>query len=211
MAGSALLDSYEAERRPVAVRIVATGDAFEGNQTMTMQRDRAQRDDEMRHTFADPSSSHHEAAAAAEIDRSYAGCGLVGGAECDQLPPGSLLPNTIPVVSAAGDSCELHQLTHRVGHTVFVLGGSSASREDVLTLVTAIEELAQDSLVIDVVLGFCAGPGGPGVGRIDGTVARELGVEALTVLAVRPDRYIGLRHDGKDLGALVEYLRGFSD
>lgn len=210
MAGSALLESYEAERRPVALRIVGTGDAFEGNQTMTMRSERARRDEEIRRTFADPSSSHHEAAAAAELDRSYADSGLVVGADFDHLAPGSLLPNTIRVVSAAGDPCDLHQLTHRVGHTVFVLGGSSASTEDVLTLVTAIEVLAQDSLVIEVVLGFCAGATGPGVGRIDGTVARQLGVEGLTVLAVRPDRYIGFRHDGKDPGALVQYLRGFS-
>jgi 2-polyprenyl-6-methoxyphenol hydroxylase-like FAD-dependent oxidoreductase len=210
-AGPALLDSYEAERRPVALRIVATGDAFEGNQTMTVQRERAQRDEAIHRTFADPSSSHHEAAAAAEIDRSYAGSGLVAGTECDHLAPGSLLPNTIPVVAAAGDACELHQLTHRLGHTVFVLGGSSASPEDVSALVTAIEELVRDSPVIDVVLGFSAGTAGPGIGRIDGTVARQLGVDDLTVLAVRPDRYIGFRHDGKDPGALVEYLRGFSE
>jgi 2-polyprenyl-6-methoxyphenol hydroxylase-like FAD-dependent oxidoreductase len=211
MDGSALLDSYEAERRPVALRIVATGDAFEGNQTMTAQDQTAERDEEIRRTFADPSSSHHEAAAAAEIDRSYVGSGLVAGTECDHLAPGSLLPNAIPVVTAAGDTCELHQLTHRAGHTVFVLGGSAASRDDVVTSVTAIEELAQGSLVIDVVLGFCAATAGQGVGRIDGTVARQLGVEALTIVAVRPDRYIGFRHDGKDPGALAQYLRGFSD
>ena len=46
--GTALLDSYEAERRPVALRIAASGNAFEGNQSMTARRERAQRDEEIR-------------------------------------------------------------------------------------------------------------------------------------------------------------------
>ena len=32
----------------------------------------------------------------------------------------------------------------------------------------------------------------------------------MTILAVRPDRFIGFRHDGMDLKALARYLDGFT-
>ena len=206
LGGTVLLDSYEAERRPVALRIVATGDAFDGNQAMTAQDDRVARDEAMRGLFADPSSIHHEAAAAAEIDRVYAESTIFSGAAVDFLGPGRLLPNTISVVSASGEPCALHQLTHRAGHTVIVLGGTAAPREDVLTFVAVLEELAQHSPVIGAVFGFSTGAPGSGIGHIDEAVASQCGLEGVTMLAVRPDRYVGLCEDGTDAGALVHYL-----
>jgi FAD binding domain len=165
--GTALLDSYEAERRPVALRIVATGNAFEDNQSMTARRERAQRNEEIRRTFTDPSSARHEAAAAAELDRSYADSPLVVGNPCDLLAPGDLLPNTIPVVCTTGDPCRLHQLTHRLGHTVLVVGGKAVSHEEVLELTNGIQALSMDSPVIDAVLGFCVGIARSGIGSIE--------------------------------------------
>jgi 2-polyprenyl-6-methoxyphenol hydroxylase-like FAD-dependent oxidoreductase len=208
--GTALLDSYEAERRPVAVRIVASGDAFEGNQSMIAPGARAERDAELRRTLADPLAAHHEAAAAAELDRSYADSGLVVGDACAFLAPGELLPGTIRVVSATGDPCALHELTHRLGHTVLVLGGRQASSDDVVELVAALEALALDTPVIDAVLGFSAGTARSEIGGVDDSVVDQLGIEGVTVLIVRPDRYIGLRHDGTDPRALARYLEGFS-
>ena len=181
--GAAFLDSYEAERRPVALRIVATGNAFEGNQSMTAQRERARRDEEIRRTFTDPSSAHHEAAAAAELDRSYADSRLVMGNPCDLLAPGELLPNTIPVLSATGDPCKLHQLTHRLGHTVLVLGGKAVAHEEVLLLTNGLQALSRDSPVIDAVLGFCVG-------------TREVGNRRHRRLRCRSTRYRGDDHPG---------------
>jgi 2-polyprenyl-6-methoxyphenol hydroxylase-like FAD-dependent oxidoreductase len=208
--GAALLDSYEAERRPVALRIVANGYAFEGNQSNQAQRKRARRDEEIRRTFTDPSSAHHEAAAAAELDRSYADSRLVMGNPCDLLAPGELLPNTIPVLSATGDPCKLHQLTHRLGHTVLVLGGKAVAHEEVLLLTNGLQALSRDSPVIDAVLGFCVGPARSGIGGIEDFVADQLGIEGMTILAVRPDRFIGFRHDGMDSEALAPYFDMFT-
>ena len=42
------------------------------------------------------------------------------------------------------------------------------------------------------------------------SIAEQLGVRGLTVLAVRPDRYVGLRHDGADPGAVGRYLEAVS-
>jgi 2-polyprenyl-6-methoxyphenol hydroxylase-like FAD-dependent oxidoreductase len=204
--GGALLDSYEAERRPVALRVVATGDAFEGNQTVTAHEARAARDEGIRHMLVDAASTHQEAAAAAEIDRLYASSTVIVGAPREQLAPGELLPNTIAVVSAEGAPCALHELTHRTGHTVLVIGGHGAAPERVKALVAAQEELAKVSPVIDAVFGFWATARQDGIGEIDTAVAKQLGLHGVTVLAVRPDRYIGCRDDGPGAPAMARYV-----
>ena len=206
LGGTALLDSYEAERRPVALRVVETGDAFEGNQAMTAQDERAARDEAMRRLFADPASTASRSRRRGR-DRSRLRRVHSDRRRSRRLPRiGQAPPNTISVVSAAGESCALHQLTHRVGHTVIVLGATAADRDDVLTLITALEELARDSPVIDAVFGFWSGDGGSGIGQIDDVAVSQCGLEGVTVLAVRPDRYVGLREDGSDAAAVVRYL-----
>jgi 2-polyprenyl-6-methoxyphenol hydroxylase-like FAD-dependent oxidoreductase len=50
----ALLDSYEAERRPVAETITVSGDAVELAQTVTDPAERRARDETLRAVFADP-------------------------------------------------------------------------------------------------------------------------------------------------------------
>ena len=206
MGGAALLDSYETERRPVALRIAATGDGFEANQAMTQPSDRAERDAQMRRTFADPVLAHHEAVAAAELDRSYADSELVMGDSQESLAPGTLLPSTIAIQDAARQPCALHELTHRLGHTVLVLAGRAAAVEDVLNLVETLEATYGESPLISAFIGLSARSDGPPVGRIEDSVADQIGLEALTILVVRPDRYIGLRHDGADPQVLAGYV-----
>jgi hypothetical protein len=46
------------------------------------------------------------------------------------------------------------------------------------------------------VLGLSTRVEGAPLGRIDASVADQLGIDGVTLLAVRPDRYVGLRHDG---------------
>jgi hypothetical protein len=203
-----LLDSYEEERRPVALRIAASGDVFEGNQTMTTRHERTARDVEIRKTFADYSSSHHEAVAAAELDRSYADSNLVRGDPNDRLGPGDLLPTTASVQPLGGEPCALHELAHALGHTVFVLGGNAATGEEVLRSTTELQSIALDASV-DSVIGLCTRPEGFPIGRMDESVADQLGIDGLTILAVRPDRFVGFRHDGTDPGAITGYLATF--
>jgi 2-polyprenyl-6-methoxyphenol hydroxylase-like FAD-dependent oxidoreductase len=206
----ALLDSYDTERRPVAVLIAATGDAFESNQAMTEQSDRAERDAAMQRTFADPTAARHEAVAAAELDRSYADSTLVMGDDQERLAPGTLLPSTIAIETAAGEQSALHELTHRVGHTVLVLGGRATPAEDVLALVNDLATTYTTSALIGAVFGLSTRPSGLPLGRIEESVADELGVEAVTILAVRPDRFIGLRQDGTDPRVLARYVEAFA-
>src|SRR5262249_50056358 len=111
------LDSYEAERRPLAETITVSGDAAEPAQTRTDPAERRARDETLRAVFADPTSRHHEAIAEAELDVDYSGSPIVIGDENDALAPGQRLPDTIEVVLAGGEVRMLHQLTSREGHT----------------------------------------------------------------------------------------------
>jgi len=127
-AGAGLLDTYEAERQPVAERVVSSGADVETGQAMTDAGGRAARDAEIRRTLADPEIAHHEAAAVSEIDRSYPRSRAVAGDGGSGLVPGRLLPDTPQVEPADGDPRSLHELTHRPGYTLLVLGGPQADR-----------------------------------------------------------------------------------
>ena len=203
-AGAGLLDTYEAERRPVAELVVASGADFESAQAMTDAGERAARDAEIRRTMADPEIAHHDAAAASELDRSYPRSRAVAGDDGTVAAAGRLLPDTGPIEPARGVPRPLHELTHHPGHTLVVLGGPQAEPGRVGELA---EEFARHvGPAVDAVVGLGTDPGGGPDGRIDESVAAELGVVAVTVLAVRPDRYIGLRDDSGDPDAVDAYL-----
>ena len=203
-AGAGLLDTYEAERRPVAERVVSSGADVERGQAMTDPGDRAARDAELRRTFADPDVAHHEAAAAAELDRAYPRSRAVAGDAGADPGPGLLLPDTPPVEPGDGEPRPLHALAQRRGQTLLVLGGREVDPDRVGDLVTELE--GRSGAAVDAVVGLCTRPRRPRVGRLDESVAAQLGVVGVTVLAVRPDRYIGLRDDSGDPRAVEAYL-----
>jgi hypothetical protein len=204
-AGEGLLDTYEAERRPVAERVVASGAEVETAQAMTDAAERAERDAGIRRTFSDADVAHHEAAAAAEIDRSYPRSRAVHGDDNAAPAPGRRLPNTPPVEPADGEPRPLHALTHHPGHTLLVLGGPDAKPARVGELVRELDRHL-GSPAVDAVVGLGIRPDGPAVGRIDESLAAALGITGVTVLAVRPDRYVGLRDDSGDPRAVDDYL-----
>ena len=98
----------------------------------------------------------------------------------------------------------LHQLAQRRGHTLIVLGGPRADPARVGALLTELQGLAGGAL--EAVVGLATAAGDPRLGRMDEPVAAALGVDGVTVLAVRPDRYIGLRDDRGDASAVRAYL-----
>jgi hypothetical protein len=179
-AGAGLLETYEAERRPVAEQVVASGADVEIAHAMTDPGERSARDAELRRILADPDLVHHEAAAASELDRRYPRSRAVAGDDSVQLAPGVLLPDTPQ---------RLHELTHRPGHTLLVLGGPQADPARVDALVTELDAA---------------------VGTMDEAVAAQLGVVDVTILAVRPDRYVGLRDDSGAPRVVAAYLGGLT-
>ena len=201
-----LLDTYEIERRPVAERIVRSGTDTEAAQTLTDAAARAERDAGMRLSFHDPETAHHEVAAAAEIDRSYAGSPIVSGEDSAGIAAGGLLPTTMPADHPATGPSFLHRVAHRPGHTVMVLGGPAADHGGVAQLVERLEAEHRGSATVEAVFGFSTHPNRDAIGRIDEVVAERAGIHGVTLLAIRPDRYVGMRHDGADSDAVTRYV-----
>jgi 2-polyprenyl-6-methoxyphenol hydroxylase-like FAD-dependent oxidoreductase len=182
-ADEALLDSYELERRPVAEAIVASGDAMEEMMAAGGdQASRAGRDRSLREAFADRESNHHEVVAEVELDVDYAGSPIVSG-ESAVLAAGARIP------------AALQELLTVPGHSLVVAVTDRESREAGAELLQSgiedgVAELFDDSRVLG----------------LNPELAAALGVEGLAMLAIRPDHYLGLRHDAADATAVREYV-----
>jgi len=213
-AGEVLVDSYDAERRPVAQRIVETGAAADAAQARLDQRERANRNAALSATFSDPDAVQLELASGAEVDRYYDRSPIVSGVAQPGLAgpaAGRLLPLTAPVQLPDGPAGALHDVARRLGHTLFVLGGPGTSAADVGAVLGRLESKAEPELV-DAAYGFVVGEeqetADPRVGTMGAETAAQLGVDDVTVLAVRPDRFIGMRRDGTGTAG-DEYLTDY--
>jgi hypothetical protein len=197
-ADAALLDSYEPERRPVAQEIVAGGEGMEEMARFEGEEARAHRDAEVRAALTDPETAHSEAVAEAELNVAYGSSPIVIGA-------GDRLPDLGPVRAAPGEpEARLHELMHRPGHTVFAIAVGDGGEE--LSRVGAeLEALVARSPLFDAAFALATEPGGAPAGSIDPGAAAALGVESLAVLAVRPDRHLGLVDEGGGPADLKRY------
>ena len=105
----ALLDSYEAERRPVAEMVIQSGEVTEHAQTLTDPAERDSRDNAMRAAFAESKARHHEVVAEAELNVDYSRSPIVAGDANIHLGPGQRLPDSMRVRPAGAASCGLHE------------------------------------------------------------------------------------------------------
>lgn len=193
-----LLDSYGGERRPVAEQITRSGDATEQAHGLQDSSARAARDRAITAMFADPVAQQHEVVAETEMNVSYAGSTITSGGGDLPLAAGQRLPTTIPLPAAAG-AAHLHELTHRCGHTLLLLADALADPAALATLRAQLEDDAAGSPLMEAVVAL----------RLDD--AAGLGLGDLTLLAVRPDGFIGLRAEqdhGKALRRYEELVRG---
>lgn len=204
-AAPGLLDSYEAERRPVAEMVTASGDAVEQAQTVRDPADRRARDATLRMVFADPTSRHHEAIAEAELDIDYGGSPIVVGDAHAALGPGARLPDTIEVRLESGAVCGLHELAHRAGHTALLVGGPSAHGADLARLDDEVRAAGDASLVEATVVLTTRGDDSQPHARLEPAAAAQLGVDEVTLLVIRPDGHVGLRADRDHVAALAAY------
>lgn len=204
-AAPALLDSYEAERRPVAEMITASGDAIEHAQTISDPAERRARDENLRAVFADPETRHHEAIAEAELNIDYGGSPIVLGDQHEALAPGQRLPDTIRVSLAGGDSRLLHELTHAAGHTALLIGGPQAGGDQLAQLERALLAHGGAGLIEGtIVLTACCDASHP-CARLTPEAAERLGVSEVTLLVIRPDGHVGLRADREHVRAWAAY------
>jgi hypothetical protein len=165
---------------------------------------RRSRNETLRSMIADPDSRHHEAVAEAELDIDYSSSPIVMGTKNDALLPGARLPNTIELRLASGERCGLHEVGHHAGHTALVIGGPSADAARVIELRDALESQRGERM-LDVVF-VCTT-------QVDehATISQEhaelFGIEAITLLVLRPDGHVGLRAEEGYLEALTEYWK----
>jgi 2-polyprenyl-6-methoxyphenol hydroxylase-like FAD-dependent oxidoreductase len=205
-ADPALLDSYEAERRPVAEMITQSGDVTEDAQTLTDPTARNSRDQAIRAILADPATRHHEIVAEAELNVDYSRSPIVSGEANSCLAPGQRLPHTIPVQRSDTRVCRLHELAHRAGHTLLLVGGPSAHGRALVDLHATLDKLATASPLFEAAIALGTHPDLPvQIERIEPAGADLLGVQGITLFVVRPDGYIGMRCDRDHLKALERY------
>jgi 2-polyprenyl-6-methoxyphenol hydroxylase-like FAD-dependent oxidoreductase len=205
-----LLDSYEIERRPAAEIVAESGDLAEGNLTMTDPAERASRNQAIRDMCAEEKARHHEILAETELNIDYAGSpivfGDVLGDRTDGIAAGYQLPDTILIQPSGKPQCRLVELTQRPGHTLLLLAGPAANAAELVELDAALQQLTDDPCLFEAAFTFATESDLPAhVGQIGHIEAALLDVNAITLLAVRPDGYIGLRSDKDHLNALDHY------
>jgi 2-polyprenyl-6-methoxyphenol hydroxylase-like FAD-dependent oxidoreductase len=205
----ALLDSYHAERRPVADTVMASGDAAEQAQAARSVQERSERDAAIRAVFTDPVSRHHEAVAEAELDIDYEASPIVLGDRGNAIAPGQRLPDQIKVQSAAGESGMLHHYARRQGHTAFLIGGSSAAEQEFAKVLRDVEPLSNNP-IIEAVITLAVNSASDAEVRLMPDAAERLGIDDITLIVVRADGHIGLRSNrnhAKSLAAYIKLLR----
>jgi hypothetical protein len=80
----------------------------------------------------------------------------------------------------------------------------------VVETVAGIEASVGTSIIIDAIIGLCVDPVEEGIGLISASETDRLGIDGVTILAVRPDRFVGFRTDGTGAETLIGYLDTFT-
>ncbi len=200
----ALLDSYEAERRPVAEMVTQSGDDTEHALTMTDPAERDTRDQAIRAMLAEPKARHHEVVAETELNVDYSRSPIVSGDVNSHLAPGQRLPDTIPVADRTGSPADFTN-SPTAPATPCAPRRPNRRGPALADLLAAVQKLATDSPLFEAAIAFGTRPDLPNHRTPRIAAADLLGVQGTTVLAVRPDGYIGLRSDRDHLSALERY------
>ncbi|GGZ90907.1 FAD-dependent monooxygenase [Streptomyces echinoruber] len=210
-ADESLLDSYEAERRPAAVRAVSRADAQTRLWLLRSPLARLARDTALRALSASGLLEKRLVPELAQVDPDLTGSPAVGGPAGDGIVPGRRIPDA-PLSALHGRQADtLHGYLAAGRHTVVVLGTSAY---DEAAVRAARRACAHDTTGrLDVLL---IRPGAlPGAGALPAhdTADGRLGTTSQAVY-VRPDGVVGARlplggtADVNDLLARVPVLKG---
>ena len=185
----------------MAEQFTRSSDAADQAQLLEGSGELAARDRAIAAMLADPAARRQEAVAEAELNVSYAGSAITSDAERTEAtarpwrPDSGCPPRSRCRPGAAAG--HLHQLTHRRGHTLLLLADGEADPAALATLRAQLE--ADDAATA------------PARALVEAVVAVRLeessglGLGPLTLLAVRPDGFIGLRADSDHRQALRRY------
>jgi 2-polyprenyl-6-methoxyphenol hydroxylase-like FAD-dependent oxidoreductase len=201
-----LLDSYEIERKPAAEMVIESGNRFEKNLTMTDPVERANRNQAIRETMAEEKTRHHEIVAETELNVDYSGSPIVWGDGSGGLAAGNRLSDMMEVKTLARGRCRLVELTQRVGHTLLLVAGGGADDAKLVELDATVRDFAAQGELFEAAFTFALqADSNADIGEIGKAEAGELGVGGVTLFAVRPDGYVGLRADKDHVQALKRY------
>ncbi|MCJ8142614.1 FAD-dependent monooxygenase [Ancylobacter sp. A5.8] len=204
----ALLDSYEAERRPVAQMFTASGDEADHAQMLKSPDDRRARDEFIRGIFANRATRHQEAVAEAELNIDYGASPIVMGLRHDALAAGQLWPSDIEIRPAEEGAVAFKAGAGHWGHIAIVIGGDMAVPDELSGLRDMLDAHL-GSAILEASMLLATQTQANGFTRIDEAVAERLGVRGVALFVVRPDGYLGLRadqHHGEALAAYAERL-----
>jgi 2-polyprenyl-6-methoxyphenol hydroxylase-like FAD-dependent oxidoreductase len=178
VADSSLLDSYEAERRPVAEMVARSGDITEQGQMLRDPAERRDRDAAIRAAFAERALRHNEIVAETELNVDYSASPIVFGDPGSAFAAGKRVSNTIPVRST--------------GHTLVLAGDATAEDSEFASLLDVLRKIVSGSRVFEAIVPLSANsvPGGRG---------------STSLSVVRPDGYVGMRSERDHLAALERY------
>jgi FAD binding domain len=206
VAHETLLDSYEIERRPAAELVTQSGDVTEHSLTMADPTERERRNLAIKAALSDAKTRHHEIVAETEQNIDYAHSPIVFGDANSNFSAGYRLPDNIPVRMPDAGASRLHTLGQRAGGTLILLGGPTANAETMLNLHAALQKYVENSTLFETAVALSSRANAPEqMGQLDPSDASQLGIARTTLLAVRPDGYVGLRSDRNHLDALERY------
>ena len=179
-APAVLLDSYEAERRPIAARMLGMTSALEAR-SFEMKGLPTDRDESMLQL-----SLHYRDSVLAREERAAPGRIVAG----DRVPDATgLIWN--------GKPARLFDVLRGPRPSVLLLGEGrgdalAALRERFPEAQLAIIQVGPDAQVVDS----------------EGRLAASLGMTGETLLVVRPDKYLGMASDRANTAGIESYLRG---
>jgi 2-polyprenyl-6-methoxyphenol hydroxylase-like FAD-dependent oxidoreductase len=203
----AVLDSYEAERRPVAVATVAASGAVHEANVLTGDA-AAARDLALAVAFGTPARAVTAVEASHELAVAYPDSPIVGG---DPPPDGAgvaqggRIPDTGPLVRPDGTVARLRDLLRDPGPQLWVAAG--VGPPDAALALAA--ELAPVLRARVFVTGELPASGPPGVEPLADAALRvhgRLGAAGAAAFVVRPDGYLGFRCEPPDAARLAGHL-----
>jgi 2-polyprenyl-6-methoxyphenol hydroxylase-like FAD-dependent oxidoreductase len=210
VAPEALLDSYEAERRPVAQAIAGSGDEAEAR---AVQPDPTARQ-ALVQFLTTPEGRGAAAMAESEIGFGYDRSSIVGGQDARTATGGTQVGfrvgDAAPLERRQGACC-LHECIAVPGHSLFVMLGEPdpAALNRGLALARATSERYGPHVQAWVVTRNAV----PGHGTVDellhdqtGALHERLGADRPSLCLVRPDGHLGFRAEPPDMTSLQAHL-----
>ena len=99
-------------------------------------------------------------------------------------------------------------LAHRAGHTLLLLAGPAANDIEIASLHAVIQSFAAASAMFESAVTLATrADASRGTNYLAPDAADRLGIKGITLVAMRPDGYIGLRSDSDHLAAVERYQR----